>query len=109
MPRMRVCSKPGCPTLTTDRRCTEHQAQYERDRGTRQERGYDAHHDALRAQWQAELNVRPIPCWRCKELIYPGYPWHLGHDDDDRTVYRGPEHELCNTRAAGRASHRHSS
>jgi len=31
-------------------------------------------------------------CWRCGELIRPGQPWHLGHDDYDRTKYRGPEH-----------------
>lgn len=104
--RMRVCSTPGCPALTATRRCTECQAQHERDRGTRQERGYDAHHDALRAQWKRKLDAEPHPCWRCGNLIYPGYPWHLGHDDDDRSVHRGPEHEHCNLSAAGRAAHR---
>ena len=32
--------------------------------------------------------------------------WHLGHDDNDRTVYRGPEHESCNLKAAARKGRR---
>jgi hypothetical protein len=39
-------------------------------------------------------------CWRCKGHIPPGSKVHAGHDDADRTVYRGPEHPSCNLKAA---------
>lgn len=38
---LRVCLQPGCGTLVESGRCTTH-ALPERDRGTRQERGYTA-------------------------------------------------------------------
>jgi hypothetical protein len=31
-------------------------------------------------------------CWRCGGWVNPSIPWHLGHDDVDRSIYRGPEH-----------------
>lgn len=40
-------------------------------------------------------------CWRCDDPIDPEH-WHLGHDDHDRDVYRGPECVTCNTATAGR-------
>jgi hypothetical protein len=46
-----------------------------------------------------------VSCWRCLEPILPGADFHLGHDDNDRTIIRGPEHPLCNLSAAGKASH----
>lgn len=45
-----------------------------------------------------------VHCWRCLTPIDPTN-WHLGHDDDDRRITRGPEHPACNLSAAGRASH----
>jgi hypothetical protein len=41
-------------------------------------------------------------CWRCGRMIGPGEAWDLGHDDDDRSRYAGPEHQVCNRSAAGR-------
>jgi hypothetical protein len=43
-----------------------------------------------------------MACWRCGRLIVPGSVWNLGHDDHDRSVYRGPEHERCNLATSGR-------
>jgi hypothetical protein len=33
-------------------------------------------------------------------MILPGMPWGLGHDDYNRSIYRGPEHQRCNRSSA---------
>lgn len=63
-------------------------------------RGYGAPYMRLRAAWVRKVNAGGVCCWRCGYEIVPGSKWHLGHDDDDRTVIRGPEHPRCNLRAA---------
>jgi hypothetical protein len=104
---MRVCSAVGCPTLIPqgESRCATHRSERERARGTRQQRGYDRDHDALRKQWEPRVSTGRVHCWRCGELIKATADWHLGHDDDDRRIHRGPEHVLCNLSEAGRRSH----
>jgi hypothetical protein len=57
-------------------------------------KGYDTTHKLLRKQWAKQVAAGEVKCWRCREFIEPGEPWDLGHDDHDRTVYRGPEHSL---------------
>lgn len=76
--------------------------------GPRQ-RGYDAAHDAERRRWQPLVTIGAVGCWRCQGQDGPLDPddWHLGHDDEDRTRYRGPEHPRCNTSAGARQSHQH--
>lgn len=68
--------------------------------------GYGSQHQKLRAQWRPYVEAGIVHCARegCGQLIEPGTPWDLGHDDQDRTKYRGPEHARCNrgTRAASR-------
>lgn len=103
---MRVCSSPGCPVLLPQSgRCIEHARQADRARGTRQQRGYTREHDQRRADWSQLVAAGTVDCWRCRGRIHPTEPWHLGHDDHDRTIWRGPEHVKCNLAAAGRASH----
>lgn len=41
-------------------------------------------------------------CWRCHQPIGPDDPWHVGHDDNDRTIIRGIECPPCNLKAAAR-------
>jgi hypothetical protein len=108
---MRVCAEPGCPELTTATRCTErnHAAEYERRRGTRQQRGYTSEHDRLRARWKPRVDAGQVDCHNPVCLmpirrILPGEPWQLGHTPD-RTAWRGPEHRLCNESEGGKAAH----
>ena len=106
MPGMRLCTVAGCPTLYRGKgsRCPDHARTYERQRGSRQARGYDANHDRLRADWAPRVATGRIPCARCGRRIEPQDRWHLDHSDD-RTGYLGPSHERCNTSAGGRAAH----
>lgn len=102
---MRVCSTPGCPTLVSagarGGRCVTHAREADRARGTKAERGYDASYLRERAQWVArQASGEVLTCWRCGTTIVGAF--HLGHDDDDRSVVRGPEHASCNLIAAGR-------
>ena len=98
----RPCAEPGCPTITDATRCPTHTRARDRARGTRQERGYGAAHDRLRADYQRRMDRgETFECWRCGDDIDPER-WHLGHDDYDRTVYRGPECVPCNTATRGR-------
>lgn len=39
-------------------------------------------------------------CWRCGHWLAPGGPWHLGHDDHDRSIIRGPECVTCSSKTA---------
>ena len=64
-------------------------------------RGYGAAHQKLRAQVAQLVAAGTAVCWRCGRAIQPWMAWDLGHDDYDRSVYRGPEHAKCN-RSSGR-------
>lgn len=95
---LRACAQPGCPALVRSGRCAKHRKTHERERGSRQARGYDATHDRLRADYQRQMDRGKVfVCWRpnCDEVIDPEH-WHLGHDPYDRSIYRGPECPPCN-------------
>lgn len=99
---MRVCSQPGCPELVDAGRCAEHRREYERERGSREERGYGVDHQRQRyLLLRAQRRGLQLVCARCEKPIY-GEDWHLGHTDD-RATWSGPEHGLCNLSAAGHA------
>jgi hypothetical protein len=59
-------------------------------------RGYGSRHQKLRKRWAPIVAAGLARCWRCRMPILPGSPWELGHDDYDRTIWRGPEHKACN-------------
>lgn len=71
------------------------------------DRGYGWSHQQERESWRPDVEAGLVDCWRCFEAarkdprIYPWQPWDLGHDDEDRSKYRGPEHRWCNRGAAG--------
>ena len=69
-------------------------------------RGYGAAHQKLRAQVAKLVAAGTAVCWRCGRAIQPWMAWDLGHDDWDRSVYRGPEHAKCNRAAAARKGNR---
>ncbi len=106
---MKVCARPVGPRVVDAKAYgglgpTNRAAGY-RERGTAAERGYDTNHRHIRAWWQSKIDSGTIvTCWRCHKRIL-GRRWHLGHDDHDREVTRGPECESCNLRAAGKAAH----
>jgi hypothetical protein len=72
-------------------------------------RGYGWEHQQTRKEWAAAVDAGTVDCWRCGQPITPGQRWDLGHDDHDRTVYRGPEHLRCNraTNRRGRPRNRY--
>jgi 5-methylcytosine-specific restriction protein A len=61
------CNKPGCPDLTSERFCSEHQKQYDskydQERGTSSERGYGTTH----RRWRTLVLSRDPLCVKCKE------------------------------------------
>ena len=65
-------------------------------------RGYGERHRALRARFEPAVAAGLARCVRCGEPIGPGEPWDLGHMDDDRSRWSGPEHASCNRSSAGR-------
>lgn len=59
-------------------------------------------HKRRRALAKLEVDAGRAHCWRCGTWLHPESAWHLGHDDYDRTLYRGAECAACNLRAAAR-------
>ena len=67
---------------------------------TRAKQYASSEHRAARKAIQAKLDAGTfIACCRCQRRITG--PFHLDHDDHDRTRYRGPSHPACNLKAAG--------
>lgn len=64
---------------------------------------YDSpEHRAARKHYRSLLDRGVIlACWRCGKRIVPGR-WHVGHDDIQTSLIRGPECASCNLSAAGR-------
>lgn len=103
---MRVCAEPGCPELipagARDGRCDEHRRAKDRLRDSSHARGYGRDHQAERARWAPIVATGHVKCARCRLPIAPAAPWDLGHVDEDRSKYAGPEHEACNRATSGR-------
>lgn len=102
---MRVCLADGCPLLVRApaRRCATHRQDVELARGSRQSRGYGAEHDRRRRELAPIVAAGAAMCARCGQPIAAGAMWDLGHDDNDRARYVGPEHAACNRATRGRS------
>lgn len=112
MPRraLKSCTgSPDCPELVANGRCDEHKQQAERQRGTRQQRGYDREHERIRASWRPRVELGQVDC-HAIDCLMPNRridfdaAWDLGHTAD-RSGWTGPEHVRCNRAAGGRARH----
>lgn len=104
MPLLTPCTEPGCPNPATGRgRCDDCRRAVDKRRGTSKQRGYDQAHKARRAADAPAVAAGAVHCWRCGNLIRPGTAWDEGHDDFDRSRYRGPEHASCNRATKARA------
>ena len=63
------------------------------------ERGYGSAHRKRREREAERIKAGGVQCWRCTKPIpadAASEDWDLGHDDNDRTKYMGPEHRGCN-------------
>jgi hypothetical protein len=59
-----------------------------------------AEHKAARKHYKTLVERGVIlRCWRCGARIVPGN-WHVGHDDVNVNLIRGPECATCNKKAA---------
>lgn len=104
----RICPTRGCPLSipASARYCPKHAREHDKARGTKTQRGYGKEFQAERKVWVRMVAEGVVNCWRCLKHIPPGSDFHLGHDDRDRSIIRGPECPSCNLSAAGKASHR---
>ena len=65
--------------------------------------GYGNEHQKLRAHYKKHVVDPGLGyCWRCGKWLNPAEPWELGHADEDRSKYMGPECRKCNRATAGR-------
>ena len=102
---VKICATHRCPRITSARYCAEHARAHDKARGTKAQRGYNKEFQAERRVWVTMVATGEVRCWRCLKPILPGAEFHLGHDDSNRSIIRGPEHPFCNLSAAGKAAH----
>lgn len=63
---------------------------------------YSHQHRLYRKTLEPQVAAGGVECWRCGELIEPGEPWDLGHSDEDKSLWLGPEHRRCNRSSQAR-------
>lgn len=70
---------------------------------------YPASHAKRRWLLAPKVATGQVPCARCGLLIGEGQAWDLGHDDEDRSRYAGPEHRYARDcpKGGNRATARH--
>lgn len=103
----KICTRPGCPAITTGGYCPAHAREVDKARGTSTQRGYGTAHINARKAMAQQVETGNVRCARCGQPILPGAAWHLDHDDNDRTKYLGASCARCNLSAAGKKSHQY--
>lgn len=100
----------SCPALAAPEgnRCEPHQQDYERRRGTRQQRGYDARHERIRARLLPKAYGRLCPL--CSEVMDHEQDLHLDHSIplwvDASSVPDRIVHATCNLKRPRHPSRR---
>lgn len=99
MARLRTCAEPGCPELTTGRRCPDHARQREQARGNRHQRGYGNDHDDRRDAL-VRHHIPSTPCPKCGAPMWEPEGLDAGHSvdlrEDPDAVADQLEHRGCN-------------
>lgn len=101
--RERSKMKRNRVALMSEQRVDQRRRYFRERPKTTAERGYGNEHQKLRRRWAKVIANSGTACARCGCWINPGELWDLGHDDLDRTKYRGPEHRGCNRKTANRS------
>ena len=98
---MRPCIEWACPNLTERTRCSTHERERERRRGTPAARGYGRPHQAARRQLRDSL---PDFCgYGCGTLLMPDGDWVAAHVvDGDASAGYIASCRTCNERAKRR-------
>ncbi|HEU5206276.1 MAG TPA: hypothetical protein VFT94_01585 [Gaiellaceae bacterium] len=94
------CGRTFFRKTGTHRFCTS--ACRERHRGHARRQRYGSGHQRSRAAVAVAVEQGRALCSRCGELIEPGTPWDLDHDDNGNG-YLGPSHARCNRATTPRA------
>lgn len=98
-PGLRVCLESGCPTIGDTPRCAAHRSERERERGSRQERGYGAAHEAIRRTLLAR-HVEGTLCRACGRPMLLRQGLDAAHTVplrvDPSAVADHLEHRSCN-------------
>lgn len=92
------CNQLFIPRQPNQKRCDDCRVRV-LEPGRTNRNGYGRDHQKLRAELAPIVALGQTECWRCGEKIKPREPWDLGHDDHDKSIYRGPEHRGENRRA----------
>jgi hypothetical protein len=104
--RCPTCGRTFVTKTGSHRFCTPTCRERARSRARPSAAKYGAHHRRAREKWLIPIAAGGVPCARCGIELVPGEKWDLGHDDDDPSLYAGPEHAACNRAAGARASAR---
>ena len=90
------CHSPGCAEITTETYCPAHAKQYEQQRGTPTERGYDYRWQVFRKHWLANNPLCEHCCSAGKTQLATVVDHIIDHKGDMELFWREGNHQsLC--------------